>query len=191
MGDHEHAVRAAQRELAAFPAMFGWNFAVEVIANFRLGQAHHSLGQYSRAVDYLRKNLELLVGDLLQDRYHDMAALPSVLSRVWLALCLAERGEFDEGLALGEEALRIAEIGDPGFSFVLGCAGLGNVCVAKGDFDRAVAVLERGLSREADEPTHGGVAIRRLGFGSGIHARRPPRRGAAVARGGRSSGRRP
>ena len=155
MGDHEHAVRAAQRELAASPAMFGWNFAVEVIANFRLGQAHHSLGQYSRAVDYLRKNVELLVGDLLQDRYHNMAALPSVLSRVWLALCLAERGEFDEGLALGEEALRIAEIGDPGFSFVLGCAGLGNVCVAKGDFDRAVAVLERGVSREAGEPRTG------------------------------------
>jgi class 3 adenylate cyclase/tetratricopeptide (TPR) repeat protein len=155
MGDHEHAVRAAQRELGAFPAMFGWNFAVGVITNFRLGQAHHSLGQYSRAVDYLRKNIELLVGDLLQDRYNNMPALPSVLSRVWLALCLAERGEFDEGLALGEEALRIAEIGDPGYSFVLGCAGLGNVCVAKGDFDCAIAVLERGVSREAGEPRTG------------------------------------
>jgi class 3 adenylate cyclase/tetratricopeptide (TPR) repeat protein len=155
MGDHEHAVRAAQRELGAFPAMFGWNFAVGVITNFRLGQAHHSLGQYSRAVDYLRKNIELLVGDLLQSRYNNMPALPSVLSRVWLALCLAERGEFDEGLALGEEALRIAEIGDPGYSFVLGCAGLGNVCVAKGDFDRAIAVLERGVSREAGEPRTG------------------------------------
>jgi class 3 adenylate cyclase/tetratricopeptide (TPR) repeat protein len=155
MGDHEHAVRAAQRELGAFPAMFGWNFAVGVITNFRLGQAHHSLGQYSRAVDYLRKNIELLVGDLLQSRYNNMPALPSVLSRVWLALCLAERGEFDEGLALGEEALRIAEIGDPGYSFVLGCAGLGNVCVAKGDFNRAIAVLERGVSREAGEPRTG------------------------------------
>jgi class 3 adenylate cyclase/tetratricopeptide (TPR) repeat protein len=155
MGDHEHAVRGAQRELAASPTIATWTFPVVVITNFRLGQAHHSLGQYSRAVDYLRKNIELLVGDLLQDRYNNMAALPSVLSRVWLALCLAERGEFDEGVALGEEALRIAEIGDPGFSFVLGCAGLGNVCVAKGDFDRAVAVLERGVSREAGEPRTG------------------------------------
>jgi class 3 adenylate cyclase/tetratricopeptide (TPR) repeat protein len=155
MGDHEHAVRGAQRELAASPTLVNWTFPVVIITNFRLGQAHHSLGQYSRAVDYLRTNIELLVGDLLQDRYNNMAALPSVLSRVWLALCLAERGEFDEGVALGEEALRIAEIGDPGFSFVLGCAGLGNVCVAKGDFDRAVAVLERGVSREASEPRTG------------------------------------
>ena len=152
MGDHEHAVRGAQRELGAFPAMFGWNFAVGVITNFRLGQAHHSLGQYSRAMDPLRKNVELLAGDLRHDRYNNMAAFPSVLSRVWLALCLAERGEFPEGLTVGEEALEIAETGDSGFSFVLGCAGLGSVCVAKGDFDRAIAVLERGLSFESNEP---------------------------------------
>jgi tetratricopeptide (TPR) repeat protein len=82
-----------------------------------------------------------------------MTGLPSVFSRVWLALCLAEQGEFGEGVALGEEALRIAEAGDPGFSLVIGCAGLGNVCVARGDFDRAIAVLERGLSREPDEPS--------------------------------------
>jgi tetratricopeptide (TPR) repeat protein len=80
-----------------------------------------------------------------------MAGLPSVFSRAWLAYCLAERGEFGEGLAIGEEAIRIAEAGDPGFSLVVGCAGLGNVCVVKGDFARAVAVLEPGLPREPDE----------------------------------------
>jgi tetratricopeptide (TPR) repeat protein len=80
-----------------------------------------------------------------------MAGLPAVFSRVWLALCLAERGEFVEGLAIGEEALRIAETGDPGFSLVLGCAGLGNVCVAKGDFDHAIAVLERGMLLDSGE----------------------------------------
>jgi tetratricopeptide (TPR) repeat protein len=150
MADHEHAIRAAHRELGAFPAMFGWNFSLGVVMNIRLGQAHHSLGQYSRAVDCLRRNVELVSGDLLHD-HCSMDALPSVFSRVWLALCLGDRGEFEEGLALGEEGLRIAETGDPGFSFVLGCAGLGNVCVAKGDFDRAIAVLERGLAREPDE----------------------------------------
>jgi len=100
-------------------------------------------------MDFLRKNLESLEGDL-HERYN-MTGLPSVLSRVWLALCLAERGEFGEGLIISEEALQIAEVGDPGYSFFIGCAGLGNVCVARGDFDRAIAVLERGLSREPDE----------------------------------------
>jgi class 3 adenylate cyclase/tetratricopeptide (TPR) repeat protein len=152
MGDHEHAVRAAQRELGAFSANSAWSFSLATATNLRLGQAHHSLGQYSRAIDSLRKNLEFLEGDLLHERC-SMVGLPSVFSRVWLALCLAERGEFGEGLTLGEEALRIAETGDPGYSLFVGCAGLGNVCVARGDFDRAIAVLELGLSRELDEPS--------------------------------------
>ena len=192
MGDHEHAVRGAQRELGAFPAMFGWNFAVGVITNFRLGQAHHSLGQYSRAMDPLRKNVELLAGDLLHDRYNNMAGFPSVLSRVWLALCLAERGEFGEGLAVGEEALRIAETGDPGFSLVLGCAGLGNVCVAKGDFvarrrrSRTRPVL---ASRTSPGPARGLSCASALG--RRLHARRsPPARRCRCSR-RRSSGRPP
>ena len=167
-----------------------WRMPLTVAMNLRLGQAHHSLGQYSRAMDALRKNLELLAGDLLHDPCY-MAGLPSVFSRAWLALCLAERGEFGEGLAIGEEALRIAEAGDPGFSLVVGCAGLGNVCVIKGDFARAVAVLERGLPREPGEADRPGVALRRVRPGRGVHAPRARRRGAAAARGRRSSGRRP
>jgi class 3 adenylate cyclase/tetratricopeptide (TPR) repeat protein len=150
MGDHEHAIRACQRERGAFPALFGWNFGLGVATNFRMGQAHHSLGQYSRAMDCLRKNLELLEGDMRNDPCA-MAGLPSVFSRAWLALCLAERGEFIEALAHGEEALRIAETWDAGFSLFIACAGLGNVYIAKGDIDRAVAVLERAASQEPDE----------------------------------------
>jgi tetratricopeptide (TPR) repeat protein len=153
MGDHEHAIRTAHRELAVSPHLgHDWQLSLRLSTNLRLGLAHHSLGQYSRAIDALRKNLEVLEGDLLYERC-GLSALPAVFSRAWLALCLAERGEFEEALTLGEEALRIAESGDPGYSFVLGCAGLGNVCVAKGDFDRAIVVLERGLSREPHEPS--------------------------------------
>jgi tetratricopeptide (TPR) repeat protein len=118
--------------------------------HLRLGQAHHSLGQYSRAMDALRKNVQLLAGDMLHDACY-MAGLPSVFSRAWLAICLAERGEFGEALATAEEALRIAETGDPGFSLAVGRAGLGNVCVGKGDFARAAAVLEPELTREPSE----------------------------------------
>jgi tetratricopeptide (TPR) repeat protein len=151
MGDHEHAVRSAQRELGAVPVVgSAWKVPLTAAMNLRLGQAHHSLGQYARAMDALRKNVELLAGDLLHDLCY-MTGLPSVFSRAWLALCLADRGDFGEALVMAEEALRIAEIGDPGFSLVVGCAGLGNVCVTKGDFARAVAVLEPGLPREPGE----------------------------------------
>jgi class 3 adenylate cyclase/tetratricopeptide (TPR) repeat protein len=152
MGDHEHAVRTAQRELGAVPMVgSAWRLPLTVAMNLRLGQAHHSLGQYPRAMDALRKCVELLTADFVHDFCH-MAGLPSVFSRAWLAFCLAERGEFGKGLLTGEEALRIAETGDPGFSLVVACAGLGNVCVIKGDFARAAAVLVRGLPRESSEP---------------------------------------
>jgi class 3 adenylate cyclase/tetratricopeptide (TPR) repeat protein len=150
MGDHEHAIRACQREFGAFPALFGWNFGLGIVTNLRMGQAYHSLGQYTMAMDCLRRNLALLSTDLLNDRC-GMAGLPSVFSRAWLALCLAERGEFVEALVHGEEALRIAETWDPGFSLFVGSAGLGNVYIAKGDLDQAVAVLERGTSQDPGE----------------------------------------
>ena len=124
---------------------------LRVMTNFRLGQAYHSLGQYPRAMDCLRPNLELISDDLLLERMYS-AGLPSVFSRIWLALCLAELGEFAQALAMGDEAFRTAETGDPGYSLALACVGLGNVHLAKGDFDRAVTVLERGMSRDSGEP---------------------------------------
>jgi tetratricopeptide (TPR) repeat protein len=67
-------------------------------------------------------------------------------------MCLAERGEFREGVATAEQALNIAETGDPAYSLVVACAGLGSVHVLKGDFERAAAVLERGLRTDPGEP---------------------------------------
>jgi tetratricopeptide (TPR) repeat protein len=151
VGDHEHAIRAALRERSVISHLGGsWQLSLRLAINLRLGQAHHSLGQYLRAIDALRKNIDLLGVDLLHERCN-MAGLPSVFSRAWLALCLADRGEFAEAVELGEQALAIAATGDPAYSFTVGCAGLGNVCVARGDFVRAIEVLERGLARELDE----------------------------------------
>jgi tetratricopeptide (TPR) repeat protein len=151
MGDHEHVIRTARRELAAGPAMATWGFGLSLATNLRIGQAYHSLGEYSRAMNSLRKNLDMLQGGQADDHTY-MIGLPSVLTGTWLALCLAERGEFDEGLAAAETALRAAEAGDPGYSLVVARGGLGSACLLKGDLTRAVTVLERGLPREPAEP---------------------------------------
>ncbi|PYO18725.1 MAG: hypothetical protein DMD88_17070 [Candidatus Rokuibacteriota bacterium] len=151
MGDHEHVITTAQRELGAAPAMAAWGFGLAIASNLRIGQAYHSLGEYSRAMDSLRKNIEMLRGGSADDRI-EMIGLPSVLSRAWLALCLAELGDFDDGLAAAEEALRVAEASDPGYSLVVASGGLGSACLLKGDLDRAVTILERGLPREPAEP---------------------------------------
>ncbi len=74
-----------------------------------------------------------------------MAAFPSVWARSWLAWCLAEVGEFVEGVTVGEEAAAIAESGDHPYSRVQAAFGLGTLYVIQGRPDQAIPVLEQGL----------------------------------------------
>ncbi|HET8577339.1 MAG TPA: hypothetical protein VFO18_09590, partial [Methylomirabilota bacterium] len=142
-GEHERAVRTALRD-AAIAADFR-NFELAVVADFRLGQAYHSLGDYPHAVEALRRSIAPLEGDLARERF-GMAGLPSVFARAWLACCLAERGEFSAALATGEEAIQIAEAADHAYSLVVASYGLGSACLNRGDLSRAIAILERGLA---------------------------------------------
>ncbi len=152
MGDHQHVITTAQRELGAMGGPgTAWGFGLALVTNLRIGQAYHSLGEYRRAMDSLRKNIEILRGVGLDDRTY-MIGLPSALSGAWLALCLAELGEFDEGLAVAEEAVRVAQDSDPGYSLVVASGGLGSACLLRGHLARAVTVLERALPVEPADP---------------------------------------
>jgi tetratricopeptide (TPR) repeat protein len=74
-----------------------------------------------------------------------MAGYPAFEARALLALTLAEVGEFAEGVAYGEEAVRIAEALDHPFSLALARNQLGSVHVTRGDLEQAASWLERGL----------------------------------------------
>jgi tetratricopeptide (TPR) repeat protein len=92
----------------------------------------------------LRSNVESLVGDLIRERF-GLSTLPSVISRAWLARCLAELGAFPEGIAHGEEAVRIAEAVDHPVSLIWAYLGVGLLSLRQRDFSRAIPGLERGL----------------------------------------------
>jgi class 3 adenylate cyclase/tetratricopeptide (TPR) repeat protein len=141
-GEHERAVKAAERDLAV-AASFG-NFALRISASCRLGQAHHGLGNYGRAAELFRQTVSSLQGDLIQARF-GMVALPSVWSRSWLAWALAERGEFVEGIVVCGEAAQIAEVADDAYSRVQTAFGLGTLYVLQGRYDLARPTLEQGL----------------------------------------------
>ena len=141
-GEYERALVLALRE-RNLSASFR-DFGMSVTTSYRLGQIYHSLGDYAKAADLLTRNVMQLEGDLRRETF-GMAGLPSVMSRVWLALILAEQGGLDEAVAHTEDASAIAEAENHTFSLVMAHAGTGMVHLLRGDYERATGPLERGL----------------------------------------------
>jgi class 3 adenylate cyclase/tetratricopeptide (TPR) repeat protein len=141
MGDLDRAIESGQRALALATAH--GDIGLQVMAHFYVGSVYHDLGDYRRAVDVLGWNVASLEGDLIRERF-GMTGLPSVLSRVYLSWSLAELGVFAEGVAKGEEGVRIAEAADHPFSLIWAYVGIGHLSLRKGDFHRSIPVLERG-----------------------------------------------
>lgn len=72
--------------------------------------------------------------------------------RTWLAFCLAEVGEFAEGIAAGEAGLQLAKAVNHPFSLVTAYRGVIRPYLRQGDLDRALPLLDRalGLCQDAD-----------------------------------------
>jgi class 3 adenylate cyclase/tetratricopeptide (TPR) repeat protein len=115
------------------------------VANYYAGAACFASTDYRNAEQYLRKAIPTFEGALGRERF-GLAGYPAVMSRWLLASCLAERGEFDEGLMHAQEALRIAEEVNHPYSLILASWGLALVYTLKGDFPHAGAHLERALA---------------------------------------------
>ena len=141
-GEPDRVVEPGHHALAVAQAC--GDFGLQVAANFRLGIAYLSLGDYPRARDCFQSNVESIQGELIRERFGE-AYLPSVQSRIWLVHVLAARGEFAEGIARGEEAVRIAETVEHPVSVIAAYRGLGYLYLRKGDFNEAIRCLERCL----------------------------------------------
>ena len=150
-GEYERALALALQE-RTISVSFG-NFGMAILTNYRLGQIYHSLGDYAKATDALTRNVTQLEGDLKREMF-ELAGLPSVLSRVWLAFCLGEAGKLQEAETWTQEATAIAEAENHAYSLVIAHAGTGMLRNLGGDPEGAIGPLERGLViiRLADIP---------------------------------------
>jgi class 3 adenylate cyclase/tetratricopeptide (TPR) repeat protein len=102
-------------------------------------------GDYRGTERLCRTLMDALAGDLSRKRF-GLVAYPAVVARAFLARALAELGVFDEGREHGEEAVRLAEAVDHPFSLIWACLNLGRLEAIRGEFMRAIMLLERAVT---------------------------------------------
>ena len=138
-GDLDGAMAAGQQALELAAAL--GDSALQVQASYRLGQAYYAIGDFGRAAELLRRNVEAA------DRE---SGTPStdvrIQSRAWLARTLSALGAFAEGRRHGEEALRLATLEGRGDTPIVAHGCLGHLYLAQGDLEHAIRVLEQGLA---------------------------------------------
>ena len=143
VGHTELAAAAGSRALDIAQRL--GDVAMQVVTNLSLGLLYRTLAEYHRAIEYLRWNVVHLDGDLAHERF-GLFGLPSVFSRTFSVLCLAELGEFAEGAVFGEESIRLAEAVDQPFSRVYAYLGVGALCLRKGELPRAIDLLKNSVA---------------------------------------------
>jgi class 3 adenylate cyclase/tetratricopeptide (TPR) repeat protein len=118
---------------------------LQVTGNWYLGAACVWTGDYRRAEDHLLKALQLLEGDRSPVRF-GQSAFPAASVRSHLTWGFADQGKFKEGIAYGQESLRLAEALDHPYSLAWACWALAYLHIVRGELDHAVRLLERGLA---------------------------------------------
>jgi tetratricopeptide (TPR) repeat protein len=136
-------VASAERTLEIAEALD--DFALGIVGRYFLGASCTAVGEYRRGEQILRRNIEALREEVGRQAF-GLTASPAVHARSHLAWCLGERGEFSEGIRVGEEGLRMAdELGHP-FTQISACGFLSCLYVVRGDLAETRRVLDRGLA---------------------------------------------
>jgi tetratricopeptide (TPR) repeat protein len=139
MGDHDGAI-ATGRQALALTAEIG-DSALQVQASLTLGQAYHVVGNFGRAAELLRWNVEAA------DRESSMPSTALwIESQAWLALTLSALGVFVEGRRHGEEAFRLATLAGRGSVPIVAHSCLGLLYLTQGDLEHAIRVFDQGLA---------------------------------------------
>jgi tetratricopeptide (TPR) repeat protein len=149
LGEQAAAIRAAERALEAGRVL--QDDALQIVAAFGLGQAHHVLGDYRTAQRHLGRAVAAVDGELSRERW-GMAGLLSVASRIWLSASLVDTGDFAAAVARAREGVALAENPEHPWSLAGAYMTLGFAHLSQGHLDEAGPVLDRGIafSREMD-----------------------------------------
>jgi class 3 adenylate cyclase/tetratricopeptide (TPR) repeat protein len=170
LGRYDEAAAAGETALGIAERLS--DLPLQVVTNLPLGLAYHTRGDYRRAMPYFRWNATHLEGDRARERF-GMFVLPASFSLSFIGWALAELGEFAEGAAVGEEALRLAEAAEHPFSCGYAHLGLGVLFLRQGDVRRALRAFERALSAGAfaESPVGFSYVALHLGYAHALAGR--------------------
>ena len=138
-GDLDGALAASRQALDLATAL--GDRALQVEAVHHLGTGYNSIGDFRRAAELLRRNVEAADGQ---------SGTPSrnvrLLSQVFLAVTLGTLGVFPESRRYGEEALRLATLEGRGATPTLVHAFLSQLYLGQGDLEHAIRLYDQGLA---------------------------------------------
>jgi tetratricopeptide (TPR) repeat protein len=137
-GEHEHAVDLCRRALGVASEI--GDPALQISTNMYLGLAFYALGGYRAAARLFRALVGIQGGGVTRERFG--LAVTGVFSRSYLAMVLAELGDFVEGNAVAEEAIRLAEPMRHPFALSHAYIGATSVYLAQGENDRAIRLFD-------------------------------------------------
>jgi tetratricopeptide (TPR) repeat protein len=148
MGDYDRAIQYGQHAVVGAEAL--GHFAPQVMPHYYLARAYHALGAYGHAIDSLMRNVTSLGGESLDERF-GQSGPASVVSRSYLVWSLAEVGEFAQGIAMGEEGVRLAEAVDHPYGRSAAYFAIGLLYLRKGDLQKAIPLFSRGRKLRLSE----------------------------------------
>jgi tetratricopeptide (TPR) repeat protein len=131
-GDFDAAFKFGQEALAIARTL--GDRPIEMVATNYLSDIHQVRGEFLEAIKLLERNVGL-----------DGSRAERFETEHLLALALSSLGRFDEAIEHGESAIRIAEETDHPWRLFFRLLNLGWMHSHRGDFPRAVGVLERCL----------------------------------------------
>jgi class 3 adenylate cyclase/tetratricopeptide (TPR) repeat protein len=159
----------AAQEIAAIATRVE-DLDLTVMAKFSLGQMHHSVGEYAKAVAPLRAVIDRAGTDLR--RHNFLVSRHAIHARSFLACSLAELGRFEEGAAVAAEGVAYAREFRDGFAEGFAAYSAGHVELRRGEFEKACLAMRSALTDSVSGRVPGflaflaattGLALVRLG----------------------------
>ena len=141
-GEYEEAIAADERAIAMARTLD--DYGLEVMATLHLGWAYCGLGNYSKAVEALSRNLVPVDSPVVRERFGGIG-LPFAFSRTSVTLSLAERGDFGEAVARCTEAITSRRRSAILTALAVTYRGMGHLHLRRGDLHQATLALEHAL----------------------------------------------